>query len=150
SADAVRVIFVGLFGRFATAEERRSFSSFISREFKAAVKRTLPDVARFMKTFPEAHADAVMQYMASLRKARNGGRPVNGSRPAEELLRDLMHVHLENAAVGACSSYMRSVASGRESKTRRFLESIHESDPFQTMFSLLLRRKVNPAEAGIL
>src|SRR5262245_59662309 len=43
SADAMRVIFVGLFGRFATAEERRSFSAFLSREFKAAVKRILPD-----------------------------------------------------------------------------------------------------------
>src|SRR6266581_8379271 len=32
SADAIRVIFVGLFGRFATASERRWFSSLLSQE----------------------------------------------------------------------------------------------------------------------
>jgi citrate synthase len=150
AADAIRVIFVGLFGRFATAVERRSFSLFISREFNKAVKRTLPEVAMFMKRFPEAHADAVMQFMASIRKASNDVRPVNGSRPAEELLRDLIQVHLENAAVGACSSYMRSLASSRESKTKMFLDSIDDTNPFHTVFSLLLRRKVNSTEAAIL
>jgi citrate synthase len=150
SADAVRVIFVGLFGRFATAEERRSFSALLSREFKTAVKRTLPDVAKFMNKFPEAHADAAMQYIASLRKAANELRPVHASRPAGELLRDLLRVHIENAAVGACSSYMRSLTNRRESKTKSFLESIHENDLFGTIFSLLLRRKVNPTEAVIL
>ena len=150
SADAVRVIFVGLFGRFATAGERRSFSSLLAREFNTAVNRTLPEVARFMKRFPEADADAVMQYIASIRKASNDVRPVNGSRTAEKLLRDLLHVHLENAAVGACSSYMRSVSSRHEGTTKRFLESVHENDPLHTIFSLLLRRKVNPTEAAIL
>ena len=150
SADAVRVIFVGLFGRFATAEEGRSFSKFISREFNAAVNRTLPDVARFMKRFPEADAGAVMQYIASIRKASNDSRPVNGSRPAGELLRDLMHAHLENAAVGACSAYMRALSNRHERRTKLFLESLDQDDAFHTIFSLLLRRKVNATDAAIL
>jgi citrate synthase len=150
AADAIRVIFVGLFGRFATAEERRSFLSFMSREFNAVVKRTLPEIAKFMKRFPEAHPEAAMQYLASIRKASNGSRPVNSSRPPEELLQDLISVHLENASAGACASYMRALVNRREDKTKLFLESIDNGNPFHNLFSLLLRRRVNPTEAAIL
>ena len=45
---------------------------------------------------------------------------------------------------------MRSLGNRRESKTEAFLESMHENDLFKTIFSLLLRRKVNPTEAEIL
>src|SRR3989454_3841419 len=62
-ADAIRVIFVGLFGRFAKAGERRSFSLLLSQEFTLAVKRVLPLLAKFMKAFPNAPPDASMQYM---------------------------------------------------------------------------------------
>src|SRR5207249_3511179 len=51
SADAIRVIFVGLFGRFATAGERQSFRLLLSQEFSLAVKRVLPPLAEFMKAF---------------------------------------------------------------------------------------------------
>lgn len=158
SADAIRVIFVGLFGRFAQAGERRTFSLLLSQEFNLAVTRVLPSLAKFVKAFPDAPADASMQYMTSIRKATNDLRAVNGSRPTADLLRDLIRVHLENAAVGACSSYMRSLLSHRPNmsagallrQTKLFLESTRQSDPFRAIFSLLLRRSVNATEAGIL
>src|SRR5437879_8903918 len=54
SADAFRAIFVGLFGRFAGANEGRTFSLLLSREFKLAVKKILPTLAQFMKAYPHA------------------------------------------------------------------------------------------------
>ena len=158
SADAIRVIFVGLFGRFAKAGEPRSFGLLLSQAFNLAVKRVLPSLVKFMKAFPNAPADASMQYMASIRKAANDLQPVNPSRPTADLLRDLIRVHLENAAVGACSSYMRFLLSRRSDtsagvllrQTKLFLESAPQRDPFRAIFSLLLRRNVNSTEAGIL
>ena len=157
SADAIRVIFVGLFGRFAKAGERRSFSRLLSQEFNLALKRVLPLLAKFMKAFPNAPPDASMQYMASIRKATQVLQTANPSRPTAELLRDLIRVHLENAAVSACASYMRSRLSARPNmsvgllvrQTKLFLESAPR-DPFRAIFSLLLRRNVNSTEAGIL
>src|SRR6266568_7056743 len=157
SADAIRVIFVGLFGRFAKAGERRSFSLLLSQEFNLALKRVLPLLAKFMKAFPNAPPDASMQYMASIRKATKVLQAANPSRPTAELLRDLIRVHLENAAVSACASYMRSLLGARPNmsvgllvrQTKLFLESTPR-DPFRTIFSLLLRRNVNSTETGIL
>jgi citrate synthase len=158
SADAFRTIFVGLFGRFAAAHESRTFSLLLSDVFKAALKNVLPDLAQFMKTFPQARPDVAMQYMAAIRKAKQGTRAVNTVRPAAELLHDLLVAHFENAAAGACSSYMRALLSRRASSsagtlvrhTMSLLESAPRNDPFQAIFSLLLRRKVNPIEARIL
>ncbi|HYR83414.1 MAG TPA: citrate/2-methylcitrate synthase [Terriglobia bacterium] len=157
SVDAARVIFVGLFGRFANTRERRSFQLLLSQEFSQGIKRVLPALAKFMKAFPNAPADTSMQYMSSIRKATKDLEAVNASRSSASLLRDLIRVHLENAAVGACSSYMRALLGRRPStsagalvrQTERFLESTR-GDPFRAIFSLLLRRKVNPIEAGIL
>src|SRR5207247_10779258 len=69
SADAIRVIFVGLFGRFAQAGERRSFSFLLGQEFNLAMERVLSPVANCMKAFPDAAADASIQYLASIRQA---------------------------------------------------------------------------------
>lgn len=157
AADATRVIFVGLFGRFASAGERRSFQLLLSQEFNLAVKRVLPSLAKFMKSFPNAPADASMQYMSSIRKATEASQAVNASRSSAELLRDLIRVHLENSAVGACSSYMRFLLRRRPTtsavallrQTKLFLESTGR-DPFRAIFSLLLRRKANATEVGIL
>ena len=167
SADAFRAIFVGLFGRFAGANEGRTFSLLLSREFKLAVKKILPTLAQFMKAYPHAAPDVAMQYMAAVRKARKdpkapkakeGQRGVNTVRPAAELLQDLLITHLENAAAGACSSYMRALLSRRTGTsagalvrhTMLFLQSRPRNDPFQAIFSLLLRRNVNPVETRIL
>jgi len=158
SADAIRVIFVGLFGRFAQAGERRSFSFLLVQEFNLAMERVLSPVANFMKAFPNAAVDASIQYVASIRKATRDMRAVNRSRPAADLLRDLIRVHLENTAVAACSSYMRFLlrcqphksAGALVRQTKRFLKSVPHGDPFRIIFSLLLRRNVNRAEADIL
>ena len=157
-ANATRVIFVGLFGRFPRAAEQRSFSLLLSQEFNLAIKRVLPVLGQFMKNFPDAPPDVSMQYRASIRKATEGLQAVKSSRPAADLLQDLIRAHLENAAVAACSSYMRFLLSRRPNssagvllrQTRSFLRSIGTNDPFRTIFSLLLRRTVNSTEAGIL
>src|SRR5881296_116265 len=86
SADAARVIFVGLFGRFPGAGERRSFSRLLSQAFEDAGKKVLPELAKFMKAFPSAHVDVAMQYMASIRKATGEVDAVHPSRPAADLL----------------------------------------------------------------
>src|SRR5881398_756424 len=58
-------------------------------------------------------------------------------RPAADLLCDLIRIHLENTG-----ALVR--------QTRRFLKSVPHGDPFWIIFSLLLRRNVNRAEADIL
>jgi hypothetical protein len=99
-----------------------------------------------------------MQYMSALRKARGRAQSVNTSRRAAELLQDFIATHLENAAVGACASYMRALLARRPRmsgmvlarETRSFVEATGGNTPFETIFSLLLRRKVSPVEARIL
>jgi hypothetical protein len=158
SADALRVIFVGLFGRFATAAEGRVFSRLLSREFNLALKRILPPLARFMKDFPQAPASVAMEYMAALRKASRDSGAVNATRASDDLLLDLIRIHLENAAVGVCSSCMRRLMSRRRStnpgallrQVRRFIGATPVNDLFQTIFSLLLHRRVSEVETRIL
>ena len=158
SADAISVIFVGLFGRFADADERQLFSRLLSREFNLAVKRILPPLARFMSAFPDASANAAMEYMASMRKVSHDSRAVNASRASGDLLLDLIGIHLENVAVGVCSSYMRFQAGLRRSTsqarlhggTRQFIKTLPGNDAFQMIFSLLLHRRVSEVETRIL
>jgi citrate synthase len=158
AADAVRVIFVGLFGRFARPGEHKSFAQVLSDEFNRALKRIIPGVAAFIKAFPHAPPDASMQYMASIRRATGDIYPLNTTGPAAELLWNLVRVHLENAAVCACSSYMRYLLGRRPRASARMLigqtnfllKRIPQSDPFRKIFGLLLRRPVSVAEAKIL
>jgi hypothetical protein len=130
SADTFRTVFVGLFGRFPHVDELRAFSRLLSNAFDRASEKILPDLAKFMKTFPDATADIAMQYMAAIRKASSKSPEVR-SRPPADLLRDLINVHMENCVAGACSSYMRGLLSHRPGpgtgallrQTRRFLAS---------------------------
>ena len=108
SADAERVIFVGLFGRFATVGERKQFSRVLSQNFRRAVAKVFPTVSKFMKSFPDARAEVAMQYVSSLRKAVERAQPFNALRPPADVLADMIAVHMENAAAGACASYMRA------------------------------------------
>jgi citrate synthase len=156
AADPFRTIFVGLFGRFPQADELRSLSRLLSQAFHEAARKVLPVLAAFMKTFPGATTDVSTQYMSVMRKT-SGKQPEVRSRQAPDLLRDLIHIHMENCVAGACSSYMRSLLSRRPMtstmmlrQTRRFLDSLDPTDPFQTIFSLLLRRRVNATEIKIL
>jgi citrate synthase len=158
SADTVRTIFVGLFGRFPTPHEYSSFSRLLSLSFQAGTQTVLPMLASFMKAFPHVEANIAMQHLASLRKARQDPQAVNPSRPPADLLNDLIRVHFENAIAGAASSYMRDLLKERPGmsvtalvrQTRLFMESTPRMDPFRAVFSLLLRRHVNSTEARIL
>jgi citrate synthase len=157
AADAVRSIFVGLFGRFPTRSELKAFPRFLGAEFNAAVQRTLPILAKFVKAFPDVAADISMQYVSAMRKASGIVQEVR-SRPPAKLLRDLVAVHMENVVAGACSSYMRALIARRPKttagmvlrETKRFIESVKSSDPFSAVGSLLLRRRLTSTEARIL
>ena len=146
AADTFRVIFVGLFGRFASPAEHRALSRLLKQELKLAIKNVLPTVARFMKAHPKATADTAIQYVAALRRATRESKGIHRLRPPAELLLDLFRTHLEHVSVGACSSAMR----GRNAKDAKGVTALLQDDPFQTVFSLLLRRKVNAVEAKIL
>jgi citrate synthase len=158
TAETIGVIFVGLFGRFPRTGERKSLLLLLSREFDQVVTRILPCLAKFAKSFPAVRPDVSMQYVSVIRKAEKRGGAVNPSRRSEDLLRDLIVVHLENAAACACASYMRYLLSRSPTlsalalarRTKLFLDSAAKDDPFRAIFSLLLRRTVNATEAGIL
>jgi citrate synthase len=158
SVEAMRVIFVGLFGRFPRPDERRAFSRLLSQMFTAAESRVLPTLAKFMKAFPNAPADVAIQYLAAVRKATQDVGAVNPARPPEVLLQDLIRIHLENVAAATNASYMRSLLKRRPRmsgrmllrETKRFVESIPRDDPFRAVFSLLLRRNANLTEVRIL
>jgi citrate synthase len=141
-ADATRVIFVGLFGRFPANEEEELFRDYLSQSMSAGIQRCFEKTREFIKTFPNASPDIAVQHWASLRKAARKVGPINASRAPGELLAEMIDIHMENVAVAALASAQRadpatSVPPGA-------------SDPFQLLFSLLLRRTVNPDETRIL
>jgi citrate synthase len=98
-----------------------------------------------------------MQNIASIRKAERRDAGTSASRRPEDLLRDLISTHMENAAAGACSSYMRYLLQQKHSltsgmlarRTISFLKTAPRNDPFRTITSLLLRRNVNPVEDSL-
>jgi citrate synthase len=143
SVDAARVIFVGLFGRFASKTEHREFSRMLGRELKAAIRKVFPTVSKFMKTYPKAASDTAIQYMASIQRATKESQGVNNLRPSSELLSDLIRTHLEHVAAGLCASYLRGRTSSK-------IDAMLHADPFRTVFNLVLRRKVTDVEARIL
>jgi citrate synthase len=157
TADSFRTIFVGLFGRAPKADELKVLTRLLADSFRNAQRRVLSPLAQFMSTFPKTTADVAMQYMAAIRKASGKSQEVRSRAPAD-LLVDLINVHLENCIAGACSSYMRGLSSrGTKAtskmllrQTERFLKALSSTDPFQALFSLLVRRNVNPTEARIL
>lgn len=158
SSDAVRTIFVGLFGRFPRPAEYGSFRRLLSRSFQDASRKVLPPLAAFMKAFPNAPANVAMQHLASLRNAGEEARRISPLVRPADLLEFLVRVHLENTAAGVEASYMRHLLKNRPGasaatlirNTRRFVESTFRSDPFRSVFSLLLRRNVNATESRIL
>jgi citrate synthase len=156
AVDSTRTIFVGLFGRFPRNTELRAFLRLLSGAFDFAQDRVLPALAKFMSMFPCATADVAMQYIAVVRKTAKKPTAIN-SRPSADLLRELIDVHMENVAAAASSSYMRALSQGSKishgkllQQTRKFLDATKASDPFSTVFSLLLRRPINALEEQIL
>lgn len=157
NADACRTIFVGLFGRFPEGAEIKTFTVWLRDVIHEARRRVIGTVARFMKEFPGAPIHVAMQHMAAIRKAESGSVGIR-SRPPADLLRDMVRCHLENAVAGAGASYIRDLLSRRPKtspaalirQTDSFLGKSLTDDPFSLMFSLLLRRAVNPTETRIL
>jgi len=151
TADAIRVIFVGLFGRIPGSLDVELFAKFISIAFAAGLDKTVRRIADFMKSFPEITPDIVMQYWASLRKAGQAVGAVNASRRPDGLLAEMIEIHMENVAVASVASYMRSLKpADRVKKTSNFIRRVGTNDPFRLVFSLLLRRAVNDDEFRIL
>jgi citrate synthase len=154
-ADAVRVIFTGLFDRVPNAPTAARFGRFIANALDAGLNNSLKSVADFMKRFPNASPDIVMQHWASIRKAMRRIGEINVLRPPDKLLAEMIEIHMENVAAAAMSSYMRSLKpADRLGKTARFIHLIRampdNKDPFRLVFSLLLRRVVNDDEVRIL
>jgi citrate synthase len=141
-ADATRAIFVGLFGRFPANEEEALFREYLSQSMAAGIQRCFEKTREFMKTFPNASPDIAVQHWASLRKAAGKVGPINASRRPGELLAEMIEIHVENVAVAALASALRA--------ERAMAMPPGVSDPFQLLFSLLLRRAANPDETRIL
>lgn len=151
AADAIRVIFVGLFGRLPVGNESKLLGKFVADSFDAGIERAMKGIAAFMKDYPNASPDIVMQYWASRRKAERKVGQVNSSRPPDQLLAEMIETHMENVAVAGVASYMRGLKpADRVRGTARFIRSVGSSDPFRVVFSLLLRRVANKDEARIL
>jgi citrate synthase len=142
-ADATRVIFVGLFGRFPTEQEAALFRGYLSRSLALGIQRCFEKTREFMKTFPNASPDIAVQHWASFRKALRKVGPINTSRPPGELLAEMIEIHMENVAVAGLASALRadSMAAPPAGEI---------SDPFHWFFSMLLRHAANPDEARIL
>jgi citrate synthase len=157
TVDPIRAIFVGLFGRFPRRHEPGKFARQLSGAFMAGEDFGLRVLAEFMRSFPHAPTDAAMQYVASIRKATSGSPGVR-NRPPRDLLRDLIAIHMENALVSAGSSFMRGLLNHKPGlssaalvrRTKSFLASIDSADPFEALFSLLLRRNPSPSEVSLL
>jgi hypothetical protein len=158
SVDAVRVIFVGLFGRFARTDEYRRFARLLWHLFEQGMGKLLPTIANFVKAFPTATADIAIQHVATIRKIKEHVGGVNASRPAADLLRDLLQVHIENIVTAGCASYMRALLRHRPRlsagmmvrKTQELLGSIPAKDPFRSTLSLLLTHSASSTESRIL
>ena len=170
------VIFVGLFGRKPDADtdgidEEALFSELIDKKFYevttarreslAGEQRLINQVAEFVKAFPEAGPEAVIQHFSTLRKLSNPDQKgISGTRDQSELLLELIETHMENVALGTVSTYMRhqlreNNALHPQVLAMRAADLITEHEKngktaFQTSYSLLLGREASPVEANIL
>lgn len=143
-ADAIRAIFVGLFGRLPEETESRMLREFIAESLSLGLQRSMDKTREFMKTFPDAPPDVVIQHWASFRKASRKIGPINASRPPAELLAEMIEIHMENVAVAAVASFMRRGSFPSSNP------EVSSEDPFAFLFSALLGRSPNPDEIKIL
>ena len=170
------VIFVGLFGKRPETDtdgidEEALLSELIDKKFYevttdrreslAGNQRLVNQIAEFVKAFPEAGPDAVIQHFSTLRKLTNPDQKgISGTRDPSELLAELIDTHMENVAVGTISSYMRhqlreNNALHPQVLAMRATDLITEHEKsgktaFQTAYSLLLGREASTIEADIL
>lgn len=170
------VIFTGLFGSrpvkdaddideeaLLTGLIDKKFYKFTSirRDSLTGNQRLINQVAEFVKAFPEAGPEAVIQHFSTLRKlSAPYQKGINGTREPGALLLELIGTHMENVALGTVSVYMRhqlrnSNALHPQVLAMRANDLITEHEKngktaFQTCYSLLLGRKASPIETTIL
>ena len=170
------VIFVGLFGKRPETDtdgidEEALLSELIDKKFYGVTtdrresltgnQRLVNQIAEFVKAFPEAGPDAVIQHFSTLRKLSNPDQKgISGTRDSSELLAELIDTHMENVAVGTISTYMRhhlreNNALHPQVLAMRATDLITEHEKsgktaFQTAYSLLLGREASTIEADIL
>jgi citrate synthase len=142
-ADAHGVIFVGLFGRHPSDDEAMAFRKYLATSLQLGIERCFEETHDFMQNFPDVSADIAIQHWASIRKAVHKVGPINSLRPSDELLREMIDVHMENVAVAALASAMRA-------KSPMATRTPEVSDAFQYLFSMLLRHNPNAHEKRIL
>ena len=170
------VIFAGLFGRIPEEdsyglEEEAVISDLIDKKFYrftelrrdglSGNQRLINQVAEFVKSFPDAGPEAVIQHFSTLRKLSiPHQKGIKGTRKPGALLMELISTHMENVALGTISVYMRrqlreSNALHPQVLAMRANDLIvehkkSEKTAFQTCYSLLLGRKASPVESYIL
>ncbi len=170
------VIFAGLFGRKPEKDtdgldEEAVLSELIDRKFYRFAdtrrdsvngkQRLINQVAEFVKAFPEAGPEAVIQHFSTLRKLNAPRqRGINSTRNPGSLLFELIGAHMENVALGAVSVYMRHQLRGNTAlhpqvlamRAKDLIVEHQKSGKtaFQTCYSLLLGRHASPVEANIL
>ena len=170
------VIFAGLFGRkpetdTSEFDEEVILSELIDKKFYGFTttrresltgkQRFVNQVAEFIKAFPEAGPEAVIQHFSTLRKLSiPDQKGINSTRHPGSLLLELIETHMENVAVGAVSVYMRhqlreNTALHPQVLAMRATDLINahqksEKTAFQTCYSLLLGREASTVEADIL
>jgi hypothetical protein len=167
AADTLRVIFVGLFGRVPqSTDEAKLLGDLISESFfsVAQSRYAIRDLAVLMKASPTVPPELAIQHRSCLRKSRDL-RPgyasgVNTRRSSADVLKEMIQVHMENVAIGACSAWMRTVLkkqpniseSDLHTQATAYLTSLRDAgtDPFRASFSLLLGRTVTDEEVRIL
>lgn len=170
------VIFAGLFGRNPEKQsdeldEEAILSELIDKKFYRFTtlrrdgltgnQRLINQVAEFVKAFPEAGPETVIQHFSSLRKLCNPHQKgIKGTRNTGSLLIELISTHMENVALGTLSVYMRhqlrdSSALHPQVLAMRANDLIeehrkNEKTAFQTCYSLLLGRDASSVESNIL
>src|SRR5262249_33560906 len=131
-------------GRLPEEGEVGPFRQFIAQSFALGLDHSLDKTREFMKTFPDAPPDVVIQHWASVRKASRKIGQINSARPPAELLAEMIEKHMENVAVAALASFMR-----RGNFQPRKFEPGTE-DPFTYLFHALLGRQPSADEVRIL
>jgi len=174
------VIFAGLFGRKPADPQKgdaddideeallrklidKKFYRFtdIRRDSLTGKQRLINQVAEFVKAFPAAGPESVIQHFSTLRKlSASRQKGINGTRTPGGLLLELIGTHMENVALGTVSVYMRHQLRNNTAlhpqvlamRTNNLIAEHQKNGKtaFQACYSLLLGREASPVESNIL
>ena len=172
-----QLIYAGLFGKRAEILEDLNqaevLAALIDRKFYRTIKENRASldglqtvthlVASFMKAYPKAGPELVIQHLSALKKGQKSHQVdlgFNDQRHSGFFLIQQIANHMGNVAVGAMSTYMRyrleednntSVAELVEQTTDFIVQHQQAGETaFQATYSLLLGRKATKVEGQIL